>query len=326
VRLEPSPARDVRTADSPPNTPIEIYDGLVTSLGFDSEWPGWLPALRDLHRYARRRRLQVVPDFFYTPVFSPSDLPDAVWAGTFPACGKFDLAAQRAFVENLSHFRDELATFPVDPDATDETTYFWNNDQFSHSDAALYYALIRRLRPGRIVEVGSGHSTKLALQAIRQNQSGSILCIEPHPPAWLRKMSGTIEIQPTPVQSVPDSVFLDLEAGDVLFIDGSHISKTGSDVNHLFLRILPRLPAGVLVQIHDICLPFEYPRAWSEEFLCYWNEQYVLAALLANNPKFEVLVGVYYLHREDPRLLRSLIPDLPGVMPGGGSLWLKTVA
>jgi len=125
---------------------------------------------------------------------------------------------------------------------------------------------------------------------------------------------------------VKDSLFLDLEPSDILFIDGSHISKTGSDVNHLFLRILPRLPAGVLVQIHDICLPFEYQRYWSEDVLCYWNEQYVLAALLANSAKFEVLAGVYFLQRREPEILRGFIPDLPCVLPGGGSLWLRVLS
>lgn len=259
-------------------------------------------------------------------MFSPADVPEEAWQGTFPECGSFELAPQKAFLADVAGFREELAAFPVEAAAASETTYYWNNDQFGHADAALYYAIVRRRRPGRIVEVGSGHSTKLALEAVRRNGAGSILCVEPHPPAWLRKLEGAIEIQPFPVQEAPDSFFLSLAPGDVLFIDGSHISKTGSDVNHLFLRILPRLPPGVLVQIHDICLPFEYPRYWSEDALCYWNEQYVLAALLANSRKFEVLAGVYCLYRTDPEALRSLIPDLPGVLPGGGSLWLKTVA
>ncbi len=315
---EPSPP-----PPTPSETPIEIYDRLFGRLGFDSEHPGWFPALRELHRHSRKKRLQLVPDFFYTPVFAPADLPAEVWEDTFAECGTFDLAAQKAFLLEAPSFRQELQALPVDPPPSDETSYFWNNEQFSHADAALYYTLIRRLRPKRIVEVGSGHSTKLALAAVRRNGAGSILCVEPHPPAWLRPVPGALEILPEKVQGAPLSLFLGLERGDFLFIDGSHISKTGSDVNHLFLRVLPRLPAGVIVQIHDICLPFEYQRYWSEDVLCYWNEQYVLAALLANSSKFEVLAGVYFLQKKDPEVLRSVIPELPGVMPGGGSLWLR---
>ncbi len=314
-----------RAPSRPPSrkTPVEIYDGLVRDMGFDPEHPGWFPELRDLHRHSRQTRLQVVPDFFYTSVFSPADLPAEVWNGTFPHCGTFDLEAQRAFLRETPAFRAELQALPVDPDTADDRVFHWNNEQFSHADAALYYSLIRRFRPKRIIEVGSGHSTKLALRAVRDNRVGSILCIEPHPPSWLQPIPGMIEIQPVPVQGADDSVFLSLEPSDILFIDGSHISKTGSDVNHLFLRILPRLPAGVIVQIHDICLPYEYPRNWSEDVLCYWNEQYVLAALLANGVKYEILVGVYFVQRNDLAALRPFVPELPGVFPGGGSLWMS---
>ncbi len=304
-------------------TPASLYDEIVSRMGFDTLRPGWFPELRELHRYSRTRRLQIVPDFFYTPVFSPADLPASVWEGTFPACGDFDLELQKAFLRETPAFPERLRALPFQPEPNDESVYHWGNDQFSHADAALYHALVRRFRPERIIEVGSGHSTKLALKALRENGTGSLLCIDPHPPAWLRKLEGPIETRQEPVQAVAESVFLSLKPSDILFIDGSHISKTGSDVNHLFLRILPRLPAGVVVHIHDICLPFEYPRGWSEDVLCYWNEQYVLAALLANSVKFEILVGVYFVHRKDREALRPFVPEIPGVFPAGGSLWLR---
>ncbi len=327
ARKPPAPAVALPLpSPPPPQTTAEIYDGLVRRLGFDRERPGWSPALRELHRHSRSKRLQIIPDFFYTPVFAPADVPAAAWEQTFADCGKFDIESQKGFLSEARAYREELAAFPVDPPASDDgSTYYWGNEQFSHADAALYYACIRRFRPKRILEVGSGHSTKLALEAVRRNGAGSILCIEPHPPAWLRPVPGTLEIHAEGVQAAPDSLFLSLEPGDILFIDGSHISKTGSDVNHLFLRILPRLPPGVMVQVHDICLPFEYPKYWSEDVLCYWNEQYVLGALLANSSKFEILAGVYFFQKTDPGTLLSVIPDLPGVMPGGGSLWLRAI-
>ena len=275
--------------------------------------------MRDLHRRSRERRLQLFPDFFYAPVFSPGDLPPAVWSQTFPGCGKFDLEAQRAFLRETPSFATELSRLPYDKPADDDTSFFWGNDQFSHSDASLYYSILRRFRPRRVVEVGAGHSTKLAAQALRDNGGGRILCIDPHAPKWLRRLGADVEVIEKPVQESPDSVFLELEPSDVLFIDGSHISKTGSDVNHLFLRILPRLPSGVLVQIHDICLPYEYPRYWSEDALCYWNEQYVLAALLANSTKWEILLGVYFLQRADIGCPTPFVPAVPGVCPGAAA-------
>ena len=310
-----SPATEPRLED--------LLDQIVRRLGFDPEHPGWTDALGELHRHSRRRRLQVIPDFFYTPVWAPADLPESVWDGTFLDCGRWDLEAQRAFLRETPSFAAELSALSYEHRKGEEVAFHWGNDQFSHSDASLYYSMIRRFRPARIVEVGAGHSTRLAHKAVRDNGSGRILCIDPHAPRWLSALEG-VEIVAAPVQQTPDSVFLNLRENDVLFIDGSHISKTGSDVNHLFLRILPRMPKGVLVHIHDICLPYEYPKRWAEEVLCYWNEQYVLAALLANGTKYEILLGVYFLQKQAVDLLKPYVPSVPGVFPGGGSLWLRS--
>jgi len=325
---EPAPPPPVPPAPAelppppPPPTPGELYEALVSSLGFDSQNPGWSPALRELHRHSRTKRLQIFPDFFYAPVFAPADLPASVWAGAFPDCGTFDLEAQRTFLRETPSFAAELSQLPNERPAGDDAQFYWSNDQFGHADASLYYSIVRRFQPRRIVEVGAGHSTKLALKAVRDNGTGRVLCIDPNAPPWLR-VDGPIEIVARPVQESPDSVFLDLGPSDILFIDGSHMAKTGSDVNHLFLRILPRLPKGVIVHIHDICLPFEYQHYWSEDALCYWNEQYVLAALLANSTKYEILLGVYFLQKTDIESLRPYVPKVPGVKPGGGSLWMR---
>jgi len=139
----------------------ELYDHLVKRLGFDSEGPGWSPALRDLHKRSRDRRLQLIPEFFYTPVVSPAHVPESQWKGRFDACGEWSVEKQRAFLRETPPFADFLGTLPWDP-PEDPTVFHWNNDQFSHSDAALYYTLLRRFRPRRVVEVGAGHSTKLA--------------------------------------------------------------------------------------------------------------------------------------------------------------------
>lgn len=302
----------------------EIYDHLVLRLGFDTSQPSWSEALRRLHRHSRQRRLQVIPEFFYTSVLFPESLPPSVWEGSFPDCGTFDLDAQRAFLRDMPPgIRDELERFP----ATGEpggSQYYWLNEQFSHSDASFYYSMIRRFRPNRIVEVGAGYSTKLAMTAVEANGTGRILCIDPYAPPSL-KLRSNLEIRAQQVQDVPVSVFEELGASDILFIDGSHISKTGSDVNHLFLRVLPKLPKGVLVHIHDVCLPFEYPKNWATDYECYWNEQYVVAALLANSSKYEVVLGTYFLQKTDESALAPFVPRIPGVMPGGGSLWLRTL-
>lgn len=302
----------------------EVFDYLVSRLGFDSRQPAWTDELRQLHRHSRKRRLQILPEHFYTSVFSPDALPPRVWEGSFPDCGNFDLEAQRAFLREMPPVREELERLPTKKGAPGDSVFYWGNEHFGHADAALYYALIRQFRPSRILEVGAGYSTSLALAALEANGSGQVVCIDPHAPESLR--SRVLEFRREPVQDVPDSVFAALGPSDILFIDGSHISKTGSDVNHLFLRVLPKVPKGVLVHIHDICLPYEYPKEWSADLECYWNEQYVLAALLANSSKYEVLAGVYFLQKKDPHALQPLLPRFPGVYPGGGSLWLRSIA
>ena len=320
----PAPPPPEQGQALPSEEPEELFDRILGEVGFDTEHPHWTEPLRRLHRHTRRRRLQVVPDFFYTSVFAPADLPAEVWDGTFPSCGTFDLNAQREFLKATPSFARSLSSLPFEATPSDSLTYHWGNDQFSHSDASIYYSMIRRFQPGRIIEVGAGHSTKLAFKAVGDNGHGRVLCIDPHAPHWLSSFGPRVEILAEPVQQVPESVFHGLGPSDILFIDGSHISKTGSDVNHLFLRVLPTLPSGVLVHIHDICLPYEYPRRWSEETLCYWNEQYVLAALLANSKKFEILVGVYFLQMTDIASLKPFVPEITGVFPGGGSLWMRS--
>jgi len=169
----------------------ELLDQIVRRLGFDTEHPGWTDALRELHRHSRRRRLQVIPDFFYTPVWAPADLPASVWDGTYPHCGRWDLEAQRRFLGETPSFAAELSALTYERRENDDAAFHWGNDQFSHSDASLYYSMIRRFRPERIVEVGAGHSTRLAHKAVRDNGSGRILCIDPHAPRWLSALACT---------------------------------------------------------------------------------------------------------------------------------------
>ena len=119
----------------------------------------------------------------------------------------------------------------------------------------------------------------------------------------------------------PLDLFTALEADDVLFIDSSHVVRTGGDVTFLFLEVLPRLQPGVVVQVHDVFLPHEYPREWVVDGLRFWNEQYVLQAFLAFNSAFRVLLANSYLDARYPDALRNTFPTSPWW--GGGSLWFQ---
>jgi len=302
-----------------------LYDALLDDLLEGRATPGWTPSLAALHEQWRPRGVQVLPEHFYTTVFDPDRLPREVWDGRFEAGVAYDAEAQPALWRDAHHFADELAEFPDEADGSpdDAERFFWKNSEFSHQDAVLYYSLIRRLRPARIVEVGAGFSTLLASAAAAKNGSTAIACVEPYPRPFLARGLPGVTLHASPVQQAPPELFSTLSDGDVLFIDCSHVSKTGSDVNHLFLRIVPSLAPGVWVHVHDVFLPFEYPIDWPRQRL-YFNEQYVLAALLAHSATLEVKIGNYFLIRVAGPALREF--SVPGreVGLGGASFWIRT--
>jgi predicted O-methyltransferase YrrM len=192
------------------------------------------------------------------------------------------------------------------------------------SDAIVYYALLRELRPRRIIEVGSGFSSALALDARDQFLPGlEMTCIDPYPQrldALLQEDDfATVEIIRRPVQDVPLARFDDLEAGDMLFCDTDHFAKLGSEVNWLIFNVLPRLRPGVLVHLHDIFWPFEYPEQWRREGRGY-NELYLVRALLMFDKALVIRLFNHWLWVEH----RDLFAGLPVDASAPGGLWLET--
>lgn len=183
------------------------------------------------------------------------------------------------------------------------------------------------LKPRRIIEVGSGFSSLLMadVKARLGPQGPHITCIEPYPREFLRRPDLQIDqLIVEKVQNVKSDLFLSLKAGDILFIDSSHVIKTGSDVQYLYLEILPRIPTGVLVHIHDIFLPAEYPKKWALEENRSWNEQYLLQALLAHSNKFSVFFGCCYAHYFLSESLSKALGRAGKPSYGGGSFWIES--
>lgn len=200
--------------------------------------------------------------------------------------------------------------------------YFSDNEWYGPGDAAVYYSMIRLLEPSRIVEAGSGFSTALALDAIADLETG-ITTIDPDP-TRLRELgllgSSALTVISTPVQDVPLDLFESLIPGDFLFLDTSHVAKTGSDVLWHIFHVLPRLRPGVLIHIHDIFPGFEYPLEWMEDGRS-WNETYLLRAFLAFNSRFSVYLWPRLSWMRDPVRAEGLVPQL-AVNPGG-QIWLR---
>lgn len=191
---------------------------------------------------------------------------------------------------------------------------------FPRLDAAAAYAIVRRSMPRRIVEIGSGHSTRFMAQAVRDaGLSTRVTCIDPAPRATLRKLE--VEHRQALLRDADPAVFEALGAGDILFIDSSHIAMPGTDVDRLFLDVLPRLAGGTLIHVHDITLPYAYPEVW--EWRGY-NEQLLVGALLQGGG-YELVFASHSVVRGDGSALsRGILSELP-LIPGAHetSLWLR---
>lgn len=203
--------------------------------------------------------------------------------------------------------------------------YYTRNSQFSWLDGRSLFVLLRAWHPKKLIEIGSGYSTLLTADVNHRFLSGScrITCIEPYPRPFLRDPRFGIELIESKVQDVGLENYDALEAGDILFIDSSHVCKTGSDVNHLYFEVLPRLRPGVKIHIHDIFLPYEYPRSWVVDENRSWNEQYLLRALLMDSRAYRVLFGSSYALAQFPDGVRKALQHPRGLAYGGGSFWIE---
>nr|WP_246504881.1 class I SAM-dependent methyltransferase [Microvirga antarctica] len=168
----------------------------------------------------------------------------------------------------------------------------FDQDWFPRLDAAAAYAMVRTHKPRRIVEIGSGHSTRFLAQAVADGGlPTTITCIDPAPRAALARLA--VRHVPVLLQDADPAIVESMEGGDVLFIDSSHIAMPGTDVDRLFLDVLPRLPSGALVHVHDITLPFAYPEAWTWRA---YNEQMMVGALLQGGA-YELVFASYFVAR-----------------------------
>lgn len=267
---------------------------------------------------------------FYSPIVDTDEAArDAsrIWSAAMHTHGvDLNNAGHERLLRDV--FPDLIAGFdyPESGPDDDNLDYFYDyNGQFERQDPRVAFCLLKMIRPRRIVEVGSGYSTLLMMDVNRRFLGGSaaITCVEPFPRPFLRRAhdTGSISLIEDRAQAVDESVFASLTDGDVLFIDSSHVSKTGSDVNRLILEILPVLARGVYVHFHDIFIPDEYPRDWIDEGRS-WNEQYLLNAFLAFNTKYRVIYGSGIAWKMHLETLQEFLGDNP---PHGGSLWIRRV-
>ena len=290
------------------------------------ESPTAIRAYRALRRGAEAVGLQVVLKTFYSPIPELGRLPADWWDRVDDLPG-IDLGLDRQldFVEQ--RLTEPMAEFEPPAQATgDRFQYALDSPSYPGLDAAVLYAIVRAFKPARILELGSGHSTLVAAQAVRRNRDEGAPCrleaYDPYPSVVSEELPGLEALHRTAAQDLPSTLFEPLQAGDVLLVDTTHTVKTGSDVNFVVLDVLPRLAPGVIVHVHDVYLPFEYPRGFAESFGLYWAEQYLLQAFLSMNAGYEVLLANVALGRLRTEELRARLP--PGRLElGGSAMWIR---
>lgn len=270
-------------------------------------------------------------DHFYSPVPNNRALAreparSRVWPPTPRPTPGIDWRGD----QQVALVREQLGSqsaieFPDRPTG-DPRDYHAANEMFSRLDAWMLQGILRHYRPRRMIEVGCGWSSLLTARVNREYLDGGLhfTCVEPYPPDFLAGgVDGISELVVSPVEELPVDRFLKLQAGDVLFIDSSHTVKTGGDVQFLFGEVLPRLAEGVVVHIHDIGLPRDYPEDWVLSGRA-WNEQYLVRAFLTFNSAFQILLGVSWLVVNRPDVLAETLPDFPARYgDSGASLWIQ---
>jgi predicted O-methyltransferase YrrM len=282
-----------------------------------------------LRRQFQRKGLHVLPANFYSNIPSQDEL-DASFEYTesqppYLLPGLFNAAEMKAHLNALIPHSAEFEPPQLGDEATCET-YFWGNSQFIASDAMAYYAHVRQAKPKRVVEVGSGFSSLIALQALQRNGFGELICIEPYPRPFIVKLAeqGKLRLIRKPVQTIAAQEFDALLGdGDILFIDSTHTVKSGSDCMHLYLRVLPQLSRQLLIHVHDVFLPFGMPKHWAITHHIHWTEQHLLLALTIGNPRFKWLFGSAYHEHTHPTELTQLMHGRS--VAGGSSVWLRHV-
>jgi hypothetical protein len=277
--------------------------------------------------FAGSEPLFVPPGHFYSPIPSMKDLKlNEIEIFDFPSEVRGVDLNQNGQLARLEEFIELSAQQPFTPEAIPGRRYYLDNINFSYNDAIVLFCMMRHLKPRRIIEVGSGHSScaMLDVNELFFNDSIEFTFIEPHP-ELLRSLIkdsdlSQIRLLDQKVQDVDAGIFRELKASDILFIDSSHVSKTGSDLNYLLFKVLPLLNEGVVVHFHDIFYPFEYPKEWAFQGRA-WNEVYLLRAFLQYNDAFEIQFFNSFLNHYYRDRIASASPLW---MRGpGGSLWLK---
>ncbi len=284
--------------------------------------------MKDILKELKKYKTWTPPGHFYSPIPDVEEIRErrsSIFNFKKNCAGiNMNIEAQLDFLRSCEHYYD---TIPFSSQKTSEFRYYFENDMFGYADGISLYLILNTFKPSKIIEIGSGFSSALMLDScdrINSLKNTKLTFVEPYPERLnsLLTTKDQINLHECIVQDTPKVIYEELEANDILFIDSSHVSKAGSDVNFLFFEILPFLKPGVVIHVHDIGINFQYPFNWIEKGRA-WNESYLLRAFLMNNKSYEIILhnaqvfynNVAYFKENMPLYLKA----------PGGSFWMKKV-
>jgi len=286
----------------------------------DVPYKSWLPKWQ-------KAGFTILPNHYYSPIPDLNNLTTEILKKPLPLYGvDLSIENQLILIKKLGKYKSEYNEFAFRDAPRKDGKYFLGGP-FPPVDAMVAYAMVRHVKPKRIIEIGSGHSTLAMLEACHMNRQEGLpvefLSIDPYEnPVKKFGATGLSKFHEVKVQDLPIGFFESLQENDILFIDSSHVLRPGNDVEYEYFSILPSLNNGVHIHVHDVFLPKPYPSNWLTKEHIFWNEQYILAAFLAYNSEFVTTFSVSHLCNEYQTEMKSIIPDAVESL-SGGSYWLK---
>jgi hypothetical protein len=288
-----------------------------------------IPYLR--YAYFYRQNSQHRPGHYYSSVVDLDDLAirqNSIWKNERELEGiDLNISEQEFFLNGLIESAKKI---PFSENQSNNHRYYFDNKTYAHADGLVLFTMLNTLKPKKLIEVGSGFSSALILDTKDEflKYPLELKFIDPNPEDRLYGLLKKTDYETSTVvkdivQNISPETFKKLEANDILLIDNSHVSKTGSDVNYLMTEILPILNKGVVVHIHDIFYPFEYPKEWLLKLKLNWNEIYVVHNFLLFNSAFKIIFFSDFLQQKYKDKLIEKVPLFFEDRPG--SLWIQRI-
>lgn len=274
------------------------------------------------------KKIGVFPirNHYYEPLFKFSDDDKKLLINRKLPGIKFNVDDQLHFLENFI-YKDELLEMDLN-NPKNSIDFRFNNGSYESGDVEALYQFIRYTKPKKIIEIGSGNSTKIASSAVKKNKeidgiTTKHICVEPFEMPWLDSYENVNVIRKD-IQSVDFDWSRELQENDLLFVDSTHMIKPNGDVLDIYLKIFPLIKKGVNIHIHDIFSPNDYLEEWLIDDVRFWNEQYLVEAILSNSNSFEVLLSLNHLWHTNPNEVKKVCPYIEDKREPG-SLYLKKI-